>query len=208
MEDKKVRQEMIKKFDKKIKDIEDLDYAKDIIKDNKIQFIINKINYRVRKPTFKEKQLLRIFKAKKRNEFIQDSNLKLREELILEHKKSGIDIEAMDEQIRVLEKHKKEARLKQAQVKDADKPKLTEKIEEIRSKQIEISLKKQSLLENSIEDLWVEYVNAYLVYLVLEIEENNKWKKVFNTFEELENSDNDELLLTAGTYLSALIYHE
>ena len=98
MEDnKEVRQEALKNLINKVKEADELDTIKNAISDNKFQFIVKDINYRVRKPTFKERQLLKIFKAKKRNEFILDPKLKLREELIIEYKKNGIDIEDMDD---------------------------------------------------------------------------------------------------------------
>lgn len=206
MEDNKVREEAIKKFNEKIKEIDDSENVKELIKDNKIPFAIKEKNYRIRKPIFREKQQLRIFKAKKSSEFMATSGLKLREELVVEHKKNGIDIEAMDDEITNLEKSKNIVRIKLIKVNDNDKPKLKEQIEDLSAKQIQVSLKKQSLLENSIEDLLIEYVNAYLIYLVLEEQKEDKWTRVFNSFEELEDSDNDDLLLTAGSYLGALIY--
>jgi len=196
-----------------IKESVNLDELENILINNEIVFEHNNKKYRVQKPTQKQKSDLYQAKVKKDTELIQDKSYMLEKDLIKQYKDRGIDINAIDTEILELERQKKDYKIKLGEALEkklmSELKKLKDIIEDIKSQQHQLSIKKTSLLEISIEQQSTLYGYSYLAYLLAEVNiakenEPDKYEKVWKSWKEYEN-EKDEKLLYLITFNSTLI---
>jgi len=87
--------------------------------------------------------------------------------------------------------------------------KMKNKILKIKEEQASINIEKTDLLSYSIEDKLLLEVNSYVTYLVLDKEiEKDKWEKVFKTYAEFMNSEENALINQAFYYINFLIFSQ
>lgn len=206
------KQELAKKLTEEIQQMDNLKELEEMLKKNYIQWDLDGITYRVRKPNYQEHQKLRREKIKKHNELRNDPNWKYEEQLIQEYEEKGKNIAKMTEKQLEIGKNIEELELKLAElgnVSEKDTKAIIDlKIEifNLMSEQRTISLEKIELLSYSIESELTVLVNSYICYLVLEkMESGENWIRVFDSYENFMNSDNDTLLNMAGHYLSLIV---
>jgi hypothetical protein len=199
--------DLVKNVAKKISELNQIEEIEDLLKNNFIKFEHKKDKYKVRIPTIKEREEVRGERTRKYYELLEDNRYKLKEVLIKIYKeKQNIDIEQIEDDIIKLQSQINDLRVKAITSKDKKTQKtLRDEIEYLLEKQTDLSIKKRDLLQYSIEEELVEYCNYYLTYLVLEKEINNKWEKVFTTYDDFSSSLDNELILKAVNYLSLLI---
>ncbi len=178
------------------------------VNNNVGEFEILEVPYRVSKPTYGQKQKTYKKRAEKFTELIQDKTLMLEKDLKKQYKERGIDIDEMQTKIISLEREKHNIQLKlgEALVKQASDTELKaykEQIEEIQAKQINISIEKTNLLDFTIEQQLFVFTYTYLTFLIAEKKVDDKWVKVWNTWEDFENSDED--LIKEISYHASLI---
>jgi hypothetical protein len=176
--------------------------------DNQLEFEIKGVKYRIKKPSFKEKQEVYKIKSKKFAELIGDKNYMLDKDLRKQYKARGIDIEEMEQRFKNLEREKNDIQYKlgEALVNKASEEELkslTEEIKKITDMQIDISIEKTNLLDYSIEQQVFSESYSYLLYLIGEKFENDKWVKAWANYEDFQN--NDENLVKTFAYYGALI---
>lgn len=178
------------------------------IKDNKIYFKFNQKQYRVRMPNTKEENEATDAKNKFKFKLLKDDNYLTREQLIELYKKKGIDIEELDKEMFELNLKVKDLMYKLATTPEGDTEAIENqkrKIEELKDRMYQISIKKSQLLEGSIEDRVEQFYTQYLTALCTEVEEGeNNWKKVWKTYEDFEN-DNSDLTLKALSCMVKLL---
>lgn len=190
-----------------------------LIKDNKIEFTINKKKYRVRKPTQGESLALQKARNKKFLELLKDDSYILKEQLLEIYKKKGLDIEKMEENIKELGYSIEDIQVKLDNTTEKTSiENFKKEIKEIERKQSKIAVRIGDLLEPCIEHAVIEFGNLYSVYSVLEmldskkeVKENvvindNKWIKAFKTYEDFLNSDKEALILEASANLAMIVY--
>lgn len=199
MEDK------VKEMTEKVANAMNEDLVERVLTDNKFQFEIDGVKYRVRKPTFSEKQLGFKKKISKFTELMRDKDEKgepkylLEKDWIKQYKDRNIDIEDMDNQIFKLEKQKQSLDMilgKEIEKKSSedDLKKVRDEIYNIQLEQTAISIQKTNLLQFSIEYQLNVYLYSFLTTQVSEKEVDGKWVKVWNSYEEFENSSDEELV--------------
>jgi len=64
------------------------------------------------------------------------------------------------------------------------------------------------LLKYCIEQQLEDFLKIYLVYIVLEIKINDKWERVYKSFEEFMASPDELLQAKAAQMFAVMIYHE
>lgn len=200
------RKEMAEEALKAIKEIESLDKAEGIVKDNKIKFEVDKIKYRLRPPTPSEKKEMFDARRKKYLELVQDETYKFKKQWVEIYKKQGIDIEKMSKQITILNSEMEKIGVELA--KATDKKTITTLKNEfisIKNKMYDISIEMADLLSYSIEDQLNTYATAYVCYLVFEKFENNEWKRCFKSYEEFDSTDS-KAVTQALSYINYIIY--
>lgn len=209
-EKKIINEETAKKIKDEIQKSIDLNKVEDLVKKSEIEFEYKKVNYRVRQPTFKEKQEAYQQRIKKYTELLQNDEFMLEEDLKAQYKKRGIDIDKMTSEINQLETDKSNFKfklgklLKEKKGTEKDKQALTKEIEDITSRQQLISIKKTNLLQFSIESQSLIYVYSYITYLITEKKVEDKWVKAFGSYEKFTNSL-DELVNRASWYASLVM---
>jgi len=201
---------------KKLNEIMELDAVGDFLKSNEFEFEFKGNKYRVRKPSYKAKQEAYQKRLSKYSTLLKEKNedgtfkYSIEEDLLREYKARGIDIDAMNKQIDnlVLDKERLMMRLGKGLTDKAPENDLNiyrKEIEKTNQLIQQVANKKAKLLEFSIENQVLLYFYSYLTYLMAEqyvkgkdLGEGNKepdeWKRVWNSFDEYENAD-EELIL-------------
>jgi hypothetical protein len=179
-----------------------------MIKNNIIEFSLDNrdVKYRVRLPVYEEQIKLEKFRRAKYLEFVQDNNIKFQKEWIKIYKDKGIDILEMEEKVISLTRQMQEKQLKLAETSEEIRvEKLKEEILTLRKEISELQLEKTDLLSYSLEDLLLTEVCSFMVYLVLEkLVEDNKWVKVYETYEDASKTQ-DSVLFNKSFYYSSFL---
>ena len=118
----------IEKIKGKIQEISDLDQIENLVMSNVVEFDHKDIRYKVRKPTFREKQEVNQKRIIKYTEFLKDDKLVLEKDLIELYKKRGIDIKEMDDKQDSLNKSRNDLLLKLGKAITEKSPELDLKI--------------------------------------------------------------------------------
>jgi hypothetical protein len=209
------RDKKFKEIKKEVKKQLDVNLVEKLLGNNEIEFEYKKEKYKVRKPTYKERQDSYQRKIVKYNELLQlkDENgnykYKIQDDLTAIYKERGIDIEEMDNKFLVLEtkinnyKEKLGKALKEKK-SDNELKIFRDEITNLLEQQKKISVKKNSLLESSLENQVLIYLYNYLTFLVTEKLKKDKWVKVWNSFEDFLNEE-EQLINTASFYASLVI---
>lgn len=184
-----------------------------ILQGKDFEFEIKGIQYKVRKPTFVDKQKVYKEKIKKYTELLKDENLMLETDLKEQYKKRGIDIDDIQNKIMNLEQEKKSYQLKLGDILigngvESDAEIYKKQIEDIIRKQKELSMKKTSLMEYCLEQQLVVFLYAYLTTLIVDKKVGEKWEKVWNSYEEFEASPDEEIINKIAFYSTLMMQEE
>lgn len=199
----------VEEVSNKMEEISQLSVLESLIQNNIVEFKIEDINYRIRKPSLRENNDLNYQRMLKYQTMLKDSNYMMEDQLKKTYKEKGIDLDNMD--IRLIELQRKEADLltKVAKMKiDSEIEKMRAEVLSIRRNKSEILQRKAELLQFSIETQLTNYMNEYLLSLVLERKEKDKWIKQFNTHEDLLDCPDEELIIQSTYFLSILVYKD
>jgi len=179
-----------------------------MVVNNQIKFRIDGIDYRIRKANYEEQLDIENFRRKTYLKFINDDSYLPKEQWIKKYKKKGIDIKKLERDRIQLQAEIEQKLLQLAKVSDDKVVKdFTREIDELKEKQMNIHIKISDLLSYSLEDQLLNAVNAYYCFKILEkLDKDKKWKRVFSTYKDFMQSDNDELMSQAFYYLNYLIY--
>jgi len=197
---------------KKLSEILDTFQVEDMLKNNTIVFYYKDKAYRVRKPTFKEKQEAVEKKLEKYTQLLNDEKYFLEETLIKIYLKKGIDIDKMNKDVYNLNIAKNDLlyKLGEAIKNKANEPTLKvfkDEIQVIDNKIREITIEKTNLLGASIEQQTIIFFYTYMTYLITEknigTETKEEWAKLWNSFEDFENSEED--FINKACYYASLI---
>lgn len=193
------------------KEIE-LEKLEQMIKDNQIVFNYKDKEYRIRLLTLAEKEELLKFQAKKEMEMLVEGSFKYEKVLIPLLKKAGIDIETIDKEIEKLNKEEDALMLKLGAAMKNEESITVFQIyhEDIKKIQQELRpnliVEKSLRLANSIESQLLDYTIKYIVYLSLEVKENEEYKRIYNSYSELLDNMDENLLKKAIAYSTLLQY--
>ena len=205
--EKQEKKSISKEALKAIANLEESLKLENVIKDNKVEFIIKDVKYRVRKPTYAEQLKAEKERRKKYSELVDDDSYFFRKQWIEKYKKKGIDVDKMDSNIKNLQKEIELLLLKLAKsVTPNDIELLDKEIKKLRNKQFELSIEKTDLLAYSIEDQILVHINSYVTWLVLEKLIGDTWILVYDKYEDFLKSEEDELIQKAFYYINRLIY--
>lgn len=174
------------------------------VEDNKIYFEYKDNEYRLRMPNYKERKILDTTKRDKYLELV--GKVPCEQDLIIKLEQSGKSIKKIKKQIDDLEKDKEKyqellAREARQDPKTENKKTIDKLITEIKTivyKQTVLAYNKIQLLspalENQVNDVELEQV----ILLLFEKKQDNNWVKVYNTKDDLDKENNQELLNNAA----------
>ena len=184
----------------------------DLVQDNKLIFQIDEDFYRVYMPSQKENSMAQNYKNKKRIELYNDGTFLTTNQLIkILKEKQNIDIEELNQKIKIMEEQLTQLYLSLSKVHDKEKKvidKYIAKINKVRDERLKIVLEVADYLASSIQNQVQDAYYLYLTSLCTEIlVDNNKdeWKKVWKSFEDFEN-DRNKLSYIALGKLTELMY--
>lgn len=208
---KDIREEEARKLRDKIEEEGNLSIVEEMIKDNKIEFEINDKKYRVRLLNLKEKEELDLLKRKKYGQLLQDKDVLLKSEMIELYKQRGINVSEITEQINKIdvELFDKKIKLGEALSKNEVESILNAYKEEIELLQVQkqILITRESMLfEFALENVLLSFIAQAVSYLSLEIYENDTWRRLFKSFEEYSQCEDEELINKAGVASMVLQY--
>jgi hypothetical protein len=177
-----------------------------LVKDNVIEFTVEGAIYRVRKPSFIERQEIDTARRKKYLEFINDASFFFKRQWVDKYKAKGVDINAMEQKIKGYQGEIESVLLRLA---TATEPKdievLKKEIYKIRDEQFSLSIEVTDLLSHCIENQLVVYTNSYTTFIVLEQKVGEDWEKVYDTYDSFMKSDS-KIIENAFLYINYLIY--
>lgn len=202
MLDKRVEAEKI------VKEMEEnsaLSKLEEMIKDNQITFDYQEKKYRVRLLELPEKNKLDEMRRKKFGELIQDENILMKESLIQNYKKRGINIDELQDKIKKINSEEFDLQLKLGEgISNNNGETLLknykDQIQELRTQKKLLQTQEELLLNYCLENQLESYVYQVITFLSSEILVDEKWKKLFNSFDEFENSKDENLIVLLGTY--------
>lgn len=210
-EDKKVDQkEEMEKLEKQVKEIEELDKCESEVIDNTIEFEITKGDgrtHRVRMPTIREKMEInrkRLLEARK----LQKDGFLYEAELVQElYEKQKIDISALSAEILDINEEIEKMQVKLVPEHNIDqRAKLAEIIQQLLNDRIYKIAQKSNYLETSIESQLSEIMVTHAAALVFEKKVEDKWVRVFGSYNEYIDSTDDKLVAVAVNYTYKLLF--
>jgi len=206
-EEKRNEKEIVGEL-KRLEDLGDKASVENLLENNEMEFDVRDKKYRIKKLSFKQKQELAQKRIKKYNTLLQEKDdkgsfiHKTESELIELYKERGIDIDGMVKKFGVLEIKKQDYYLKLGEliknkVPEQELEPFRKEIEKIKAEQRELSVKKTTLLDGTLEIQLLVFIYSYIAFLVTEIKVGDKWEKAFKTYKDFENTENqliDEII--------------
>jgi len=195
-----------------IKENINIDMLEEAIVDNELVFPIDGVEYKVIKPSWGEKTQVQEFQVKKYLEMLKDKNIPLEQDLRKTYKERGIDIDEMEKRNRVLEKEKQDAQYKLGELLaksgiEQDIQIFKNQIIDLQNEQLEILVRKASLLSLSLESQLFNYVYSYLTMLVTYKKEGENWVRLWKTYDDMKAAT-DELVNKIAAKASVVLRDE
>lgn len=207
----------VKEAIKNLKEIVELENVEELIKDNKLVWEYKDMRYRVRPLTHGESRKLSKFRNKKYIELLEEKDEngnfvnKPEVQLIQDLKAQGSMFTELEKEFKRLQHELKSINLKLGEAlhnKEGEDiySQYNKEVSEILIKIQENSLSRSSYLEASIERQLETELAIYMAFLVTEKlvdDKIDKWEKVWNNLEELEQAE-EALVTIASTYATEI----
>lgn len=196
---KKLSQELIKQ--------QELNELESQIQSNNIEFEYDNKFYRVCYPVYRDTKQVEKAIRQKFNELLNDKSYKIRETIIKETKENkGIDLVELESKNLDLQLQINQIFMDiTMESNDVQKKKLRSKVLDLQE-QILINYNQiNQFTQFSLQDALLEYKMEYNLFLLLEQQIDNKWEKVFKTYEEMLNIQDIRLLTLATKAVTNII---
>lgn len=208
-EDIKEKTKQVKEQLEKDLDINNMDLIRELLRSNEFEFIHLGEDYKVSAANYRQKKLARTHKNKEYMRMLNDKIYLFEKDLRKQYKENGVDIDAIEKNIRttIKEKEKQQLKLGEALEKKLPEKELNifkEKIAELNERITDLSYEKTGLLEPSIENQCLTEYYSYLAYLTSQKKVDNKWVQVWVEYEDFLE-EKDESLMNQAIYYSSLI---
>ena len=208
--------ETIEKLTNDTQKLLDKNLIEKLLKDNELEFEFEDKKYRLKKPSYNQKQEAILSRHRKYLELLQDKNNILEADMKKIYASRGIDIDEIDNKLKGLRTqledyfNKLGKALKEGQTQE-EVDIFKKEIEKIYTDQQALVAEKSIYLESSIEAQINVYYFVYLASLLTEVYlkgkdlgEGNKepdpgWQRAFSSYQEF-TSQNEELVNTAVWY--------
>jgi len=205
------KKEEAKELLKKMKDNFDLSLLEEWIKDNKLEFKHKEIIYRVRPLTMLEKEEINRLTSQEFGRLMIDKNILTEKMIIKNYKEKGLDLEELDSDMKKLENDKRSADLKlgEAIAKKVDEAVwkvYEEQINEIKEKLFLLSLEKSAYLSYSLESCLKNFSAKCISFMSLDKKTEENWGRVFQSMNDFNKCEDEELKEKAVYYSIMLNY--
>jgi ribonucleotide reductase alpha subunit len=187
-------------------EIEATTNIENLVRDNKIEFLVEEKNYRVRKPSFAERQEIDTACRKEYLRLIADDSYFFRKTWIQKYLAKGIDLNVMESKVKSYQGEIEAVLLRLATATEPKDVELLKKeIYSLRDSQFSLSMEITDLLSHSIENQLLVFTNSYTTFVVLEEKIGEDWKKLFVNYADFLANDS-KVISQAFGYISYLIY--
>jgi hypothetical protein len=205
----KTRDELIKYLNIKLSELNDLQKTETMLADNTCEFEHQGKTYHIRRLKGSEKDELALQRAKKYGQLLFDPDFKFRKQLVALLKEKGVDIEHLEGEQRreYLKEQDILRRLGKCEI-ESDVNKLVAEVEASRTIQKGIFLDIQDHMSTCIEKNLEDFGRMYMLYLLLEVKNGDKWERICSSFKELQDYEDEMLLGRAAGILAVLVYHD
>jgi len=188
-------------------EIESTTNMENLVKDNKIEFVVADKTYRIRKPSFVERQNIDTIRRKEYLRLMADESYFFRKTWIEKYLKKGIDINAMESKVKAFQGEIEAVLLRLAvAVEPKDVELLKKEIYSLRDAQFSLSMETTDLLAHSIENQLLVFTNSYTTFVVLEQKVGEDWNKLFESYSDFMASDS-KVIEQAFMYINYLVYN-
>jgi len=204
MEKDLLSKEDAQKLLNKLQADKDLTSIEGFIRNNFIEFEHKDKQYRVRLLSLKDKILLHEFKLRKFGEYLQDKNILMEKDLIRIYKDRGIDIAGIDDSMKKLSAEIIDAQISLGEALSKHEMETIlnnykTKIESLQTEKRIKFLQKTDLLSMSLENQLLNYEAEIITFLTLEILKDAKWERLYISYEDFINCEDETLINKAGT---------
>ena len=212
--DQNERKKLLEEVLERLRELDDLGDIEDLIKNNTIEFEFNGSWFRVRKPYRQERQDIKVVKNKKLNELLKDPDNVVEEELIkiLLKRSHPVDIPQLRQNIRNLQTRIDQMAVQLTEsLNKKDRETLLNEIDSLRYQRVSIQYEIDRFLSSCVEKQLKDFIQEYIVYVILEKKTDEEWKRYFKTYEDFMKSTDeaeDRLIYKAVQYLAALLHYE
>jgi len=163
----------VKEITKETQELIKTSFVEETIKNNQIEFDIEGAKYRIRRPSFEQKQRVLNERTKKFMALLQDTSNLLEKDLCQIYESRGISISSMNRDIDALQAKRDDTNMKLGKLLSENRPEsellaYKQEIERINGEQNQLIMKKSSYLENSIESQVNVFTYVYLASLITE----------------------------------------
>lgn len=199
---------------KKLKDLLNLSEIEELLKSSEMNFEYEGVKYRIKKPTFQQKQDAYKKRVEKFTELLQNDKYLLENDLKATYLKRGIDVEDLSKQMMNKMKRRDDLMIKLGEsIKngsaDTELQGYKKEIESINIDIQNISIKRTQYLEFSIENQVLIYTYSYFTFILSEKydETTSTWIRVWNKWEDFDNSE-EKIVAKCSYYTTLLVGHE
>jgi len=176
-----------------IKSLELNNYEVGVIQDNKLIFIVDDKNYRVRMPIQSEQALIDHKRNLAQLEYLNQEGCITRKQLITKLKEVGIlDIEKIEARKEELTKELKQMWFSLATKSSNEKNRIEEykeKINKIQDELKNIAIEVGTQLAPSLESRLEKFIVEYTAFLCTDVQSEGKWLRVWETIEDFNKTD-------------------
>jgi len=176
-----------------IKNLELNNYNAGIIQDNKLVFIVDDKNYRVRMPIQSEQFLIDHKKNLTQLEYLSQEGCITKKQLILHLKETGVlDIEQIEERKNLLIQELKQLWFILATKSSVEKKRIEEykeKINKIQDELKNIAIEIGTQLSPSLESRLEKFIVEYTAFLCTDVQVDGKWIRAWESIEDFNKTD-------------------
>lgn len=203
------KEEITAEMTEKLNQLKAMDETRELVRDNVTEFSYKTKLYRVHRPLSWEKDEIKNQRTIKYTEFLENPKYRFKKQLVMMLAEKGVDVMAMEREAQKLFNEEKNLLKRLAQTTtEPDITTLKKDIEDVRVSQEENFIEREGLLQYCIEKQLEDHCRFYLLYLVLETKNGDTWEKVYKTYKDFQNADDDIMLGRAAQILAYLIYNE
>lgn len=191
----------------------ELALVEDVLSNNEYEFKYKDVDYKVVKPSFKQKQEVYRKKSEKFSSLLKNKELLLEKDLIAQFKERGININEFDDKIAVLEQEKNSLKEKLGKAlaigaPESDLKTFKDEIIKIINEQTSLTVQKFSYLQFSLENQLKMFAYTYVTILITFVKKDDKWVRIWNTFEEFEAYEDEDFINSISFYTGMILKDE
>ena len=203
IKEKVMKEEEAKAINEDMKKKADMNIMDELLKTNQMEFSHNDKTYRIRQLTLADKEILNDMIMHEHGRLMQDQNILTENQYRTLYKQKEVGLDIIEDKIKKLDAEKFAIQLK---LGEALGNKVGDTILSEYKKQIETITNQTDILLIQRGELMHVFQMKAMTYLSFDIKIEDKWIRLYNTYEEFQ-AEKDEELITKAAYRSYLLHN-